>query len=145
MISTHYSRHRLYASMLTLKLCVMTVALPTNASVPDCIAWTYYEVVNLASMKTPHLKEHNTCVSATPCSATRYSFRVTTKISEDIISAKRYLLKKSFRSTLKSVISPSALTKDRTSQLALGPFHRFHVCPATDVPVVIWEPTGWIL
>lgn len=47
------------------------------------------------------------------------------------------LRKNAFKSALKLVMSPLAETKEKTSQLALGPFHRFHECPAIWVPVVI--------
>lgn len=75
------------------------------------------------------------------------------------------LPKKSFRSEVKLVISPSALTKEntygqeviknsalleyehkeQTSQLALGPLQRVQLCPPIWIPDVLTEPTGWIL
>ena len=39
--------------------------------------------------------------------------------------------KKAFRSELKLVMSPSAVTNENTSQFPFGPCFRFQVCPPT--------------
>lgn len=86
-----------------------------------------------------------TCDEETPWLAMMYS--VNTSQLRINSNTEQYddTLKNSLRSTLKSLISPPALTKDKTCQFWLGPFHRFQVCPAIDMPDVTWDPTGWIL
>jgi hypothetical protein len=42
-------------------------------------------------------------------------------------------------------MSPVDETKEKTSQLAFGPFQRFQVWLPMGVAVVICEPTGWML
>ena len=53
--------------------------------------------------------------------------------------------KNSLRSALKLVMSPSWLTNESTCQFEFGPFHRFQLWPASEMPVWICEPTGWML
>lgn len=48
-------------------------------------------------------------------------------------------------SALKSLMLPSAETKEIVCQLELGPDQRFQVWPATLIPESIWEPTGSML
>ena len=72
------------------------------------------------------------CVFATPCSLMRYSARsrrwVRLRIYADI-GEDENARKKSFRSALKLLMSPSAVMNEKTSQFELGPCFSVQVCP----------------